>query len=103
MGSALMSSENLRHRIGFLVAWLNFALLVACALKFIPIVLWGLEDLGLIDIGKLGFPTPAEQKSWAMDLISDTHLILFVWLCLGILNRWISGHAYWLPWRKMLG
>lgn len=93
-----MSSEDLRHRIGFLMAWLNFALLVACALKFIPIVLWGLEDLGLIDIGNLGFSTPADQKNWALDLISDTHLILFVWLCLGILNRWISGRTYWLPW-----
>ena len=58
-----MSSEDLRHRIGFLMAWLNFALLVACALKFIPIVLWGLEDLGLIDIGNLGFPTPADQRN----------------------------------------
>ena len=93
-----MSSEDLRHRIGFLMAWLNFALLVACALKFIPIVLWGLEDLGLIDIGNLGFPNPADQKIWAMDLISDTHLILFVWLFLGVLNRWISGRTSWLPW-----
>ena len=93
-----MSSEDLRHRIGLLMAWLNFALLVACALKFIPIVLWGLEDLGLIDIGNLGFPTPAEQKAWALDLISDTHLILFVWLCLGVLNRRILGRTSWLPW-----
>lgn len=98
MGSAVMSSEDLRHRIGFLMAWLNFALLVACALKFIPIVLWGLEDLGLIDIGNLGFPTTADQKNWALDLISDTHLILFVWLFLGVLNRWISGRTSWLPW-----
>ena len=93
-----MSSEDLRHRIGFLMAWLNFALLVACALKFIPIVLWGLEDLGLIDIGNLGFPTPADQKNWALDLISDTHLILFVCLFLCVLNRWISGRTSWLPW-----
>ena len=98
MGSAVMSSENLQHRIGFLVAWLNFALLVACALKFIPIALWGLENLGLIDIGNLGFSTPADQKNWALDLISDTHLILFVWLCLSVLNRWISGRTSWLPW-----
>ena len=98
MGSALMSSENLRYRIGYLVAWLNFALLVACALKFIPISLWGLENLGLIDIGNLGFPTPADQKNWALDLISDTHLILFVWLWLSVLNRWISGRTSWLPW-----
>ena len=80
------------------MAWLNFALLVACALKFIPIVLWGLEDLGLIDIGNLGFPTLADQKNWALDLISDTHLILFVWLFLCVLNRWISGRTSWLPW-----
>ena len=102
MGSAVMKSENLRHRIGFLVAWLNFALLAACALKFIPVVLWGLESLGLIDVGNLGFSTLAEQKAWSLDLISDTHLILVVWLCLGVLNRRVSGHAYWLPWRKVL-
>ena len=75
-----MDSGVLRNRIALLVAWLNFVLLVACALKFIPIALWGLENLGLIDIGNLGFPTPADQKNWALDLISDTHLILFVWL-----------------------
>ena len=93
-----MDSGVLRNRIALLVAWLNFVLLVACALKFIPIALWGLENLGLIDIGNLGFPTPADQKNWALDLISDTHLILFVWLCLSVLNRWISGRTSWLPW-----
>ena len=94
-----MSSDALRNRVGLLIAWLNFVLLMACVLKFIPVALWKLENLKWIDIGNAGFSSQAEQQAWALDLISDTHLILFVWLSVGLLNRWFSGRAWWRPWR----
>ena len=61
-----------------LLAWANFALLVAAVLKFIPIFISLAHGLTLtaeqIDAGL------AADRAWALDLISDTPYLLMVWV-----------------------
>ena len=83
-----------------LLAWANFALMVAAVLKFIPILVSLAHGFALtteqIDAG-LG-----ADRVWALDLISDTPYLLMVW---GAIAAWLqhrTGLNLLLPWRVSL-
>ena len=80
-----------------LLAWANFALLVAAVLKFIPIFISLAHGLTLtaeqIDAGL------ASDRAWALDLISDTPYLLVVWGAMAALLQNRTGHRLLLPWR----
>jgi len=81
------------------LAWLNFALLVSVPLKFIPLLISLSHGLNLSHLED-AHPWHA-QRVWALDLVSDTALILLVWYLLGHLNRWWVGAYRWRPWRPL--
>lgn len=95
-----MRSDKLLYRFSVGLGWLNFMLVTAGILKFIPLILWWLESELALSIGGLGFASNAELKVWAYDLVSDTHLIILVWLSVGVVNQWLFGQGRWLPWRN---
>ena len=80
------------------LAWANFGLLVAAALKFIPI------GISLTDGVKLSADQIAsglaDERAWALDLISDTPSLLLVWLLVALLLRRQTGDAMIRPWRS---
>ena len=80
-----------------LLAWANFALLVAAVLKFIPIFISLAHGLTLtaeqIDAGL------AADRAWALDLISDTPYLLMVWGATVAWLKYRTGHRLLLPWR----
>ena len=80
-----------------LLAWANFALLVAAVLKFIPIFISLARGLTLtaeqIDAGL------ATDRAWALDLISDTPYLLMVWGATAAWLQYRTGHRLLLPWR----
>ena len=81
------------------LAWLNFALLLSVPLKFIPLLISLSHGL---DLSHLEDAHPLHaQRAWALDLVSDTALILLVWYLLGHLNRWWVGAYRWWPWRPL--
>ena len=41
----------------------------------------------------------AEERVWALDLISDTPYLLAVWLLVGKYLQWRTGKPRFMPWR----
>ena len=79
------------------LAWVNFGLLVAAALKFIPIGISLAHGVTLsADQIASGL---ADERVWALDLISDTPYLLLVWILLALLLRRQTGDAMIKPWR----
>ena len=80
-----------------LLGWANFGLLVAAALKFIPL---------LLSLAR-GFTLTTEQiavglaadRAWALDLISDTPYLLMVWLVVAVWLHRQTGQHLLCPWR----
>ena len=80
------------------LAWANFGLLVAAALKFIPIGISLTHGMTLsADQIASGL---ADERAWALDLISDTPYLLLVWVLLALLLRRQTGSAMISPWRS---
>ena len=83
-----------------IVAWVNFALVAAAVLKFIPLFISLSEGVTLtpeqLEAGA------GEARSWALDLISDTPLILLVWFVVGMLLKKYSGRHRFMPWTDRL-
>ena len=78
-------------------AWVNFGLLVAAALKFIPIGISLTHGVTLsADQIASGL---ADERVWALDLISDTPYLLLVWMLVALLLRRRTGDAMIRPWR----
>ena len=79
------------------LAWANFGLLVAAALKFIPIGISLTHGVTLsADQMARGL---ADERAWALDLISDTPYLLLVWVLVALLLRRQTGSAMISPWR----
>ena len=79
------------------LAWANFGLLAAAALKFIPIGISLTHGVTLTaDQIASGL---ADERAWALDLISDTPYLLMVWILVAWLLRRQTGHAMIRPWR----
>ena len=80
-----------------LLGWANFGLLVAAALKFIPL---------LLSLAR-GFTLTTEQiaaglaadRAWALDLISDTPYLLIVWWVVAMWLHCRTGQHLLCPWR----
>ena len=80
------------------LAWANFGLLVAAALKFIPIGISLTHGVALsADQIASGL---ADKRAWALDLISDTPYLLLVWMLVAVLLRRQTGDAMIRPWRS---
>ena len=80
------------------LAWVNYGLLVAAALKFIPIGISLTHGVTLsADQIASGL---ADQRDWALDLISDTPYLLLVWILIALLLRRQTGDAMIRPWRS---
>ena len=77
------------------LAWANFGLLVAAALKFIPIGISLTHGMTLsADQIASGL---ADERAWALDLISDTPYLLLVWILIVLLLRRQTGSAMIRP------
>ncbi|MDB2623203.1 hypothetical protein N9X89_02775 [Luminiphilus sp.] len=74
-----------------IIAWMNFTLALAGLLKFLPITY-------LIVLSAWRPPLDADLL-WSVDLISDTYLIVLVWLAVAFGLKKESGRAMILPWR----
>ena len=80
------------------LAWANFGLLVAAGLKFIPIGISLTHGVTLsADQIAIGL---ADERAWALDLISDTPYLLLVWILVALLLRCQTGYAMIRPWRS---
>ena len=80
------------------LAWVNYGLLVAAALKFIPIGISLTHGVTLsTDQIASGL---ADERAWALDLISDTPYLLLVWILVALLLRRQTGDAMIRPWRS---
>ena len=80
------------------LAWVNFGLLVAAVLKFIPIGISLTHGVTLsTDQIASGL---ADGRAWALDLISDTPYLLLVWILVAYLLRRQTGDAMIRPWRS---
>lgn len=80
------------------LAWVNFGLLAAAALKFIPIGISLTHGMTLsADQIASGL---ADERAWALDLISDTPYLLLVWMLVALLVRRQTGSAMIRPWRS---
>ena len=80
------------------LAWVNYGLLVAAALKFIPIGISLTHGVTLsTDQITSGL---ADERAWALDLISDTPYLLLVWILVALLLRRQTGDAMIRPWRS---
>ena len=80
------------------LAWANFGLLAAAALKFIPIGM-SLTHGVTLNADQIASGL-ADERTWALDLISDTPHLLLVWLLLALLLRRQTGDAMIRPWRS---
>ena len=82
------------------LAWANFALIVAAMLKFIPILLSFSHGIALtaeqVDSGL------ANDRAWAVDLISDTPYLIVVWMLVGLWLKRQTGSAMRRPWKVSL-
>ena len=82
------------------LAWANFGLLIAAALKFIPIGISLTHGVTLsADQIASGL---ADERAWALDLISDTPYLLLVWVLVAVLLRRQTGSAMIRPWRSSM-
>ena len=80
------------------LAWVNCALAVAAVLKFFPILVSMTHGLALTpEQHAAGL---AEDRAWALDLISDTPYLLMVWALIALWLRRQTGKAWLLPWRQ---
>jgi len=78
------------------LAWVNFGLLVAAVRKFIPIGISLTHGVTLsTDQIASGL---ADERAWALDLISDTPYLLLVWILVAYLLRRQTGDAMIRPW-----
>lgn len=80
------------------LAWINFTLAVAAVLKFFPLLVSLTHGLTLTTGQRAA--GLAEDRAWALDLISDTPYLLMVWALVGFWLRRQTGSARLLPWRK---
>ena len=80
------------------LAWVNFGLLVAAALKFIPIGISVTHGVTLSADQIAG--GLAHERAWALDLISDTPYLVLVWILVALLLRRQTGDAMIRPWRS---
>ena len=80
------------------LAWANFGLLAAAALKFIPIGI-SLTHGVILSAGQIASGLD-DERAGALDLISDTPYLLLVWLLLALLLRRQTGDAMIRPWRS---
>ena len=80
------------------LAWVNFGLLVAAALKFIPIGI-SLTHGVTLSADKIAGGL-AHERAWALDLISDTPYLVLVWILIALLLRRQTGDAMIRPWRS---
>ena len=80
-----------------ILAWANFALAVAAALKFIPILVSLRHGLVLTpDQIAAGL---GDERLWSLDLISDTPYLLCVWGLVALCVRRQTGSPRLMPWR----
>ncbi len=79
------------------LAWTNFGLAVAAVLKFIPIVVSLAQDLVLSP--QQAAAGMADERAWALDLISDTPYLLMVWFLIALWLRRQTGSFRLAPWR----
>ena len=82
------------------LAWTNFGLLVAAALKFIPIGI-SLTHGATLSADQIASGL-ADERAWALDLISDTPYLLLVWILVALLLRRQTGDAMISPWRSRM-
>lgn len=88
----------MRIRWYAMLAWANFALIAAAALKFIPI---GISLTHGIHLSSEQIAAGlADERAWAMDLISDTPYLLLVWLSVAVVLRRQTGRAMLKPWNS---
>ena len=80
------------------LAWANFGLLAAAALKFIPIGI-SLTHGVVLNADQIAIGL-ADQRAWALDLISDTPYLLVLWMLVALLLRRQTGDAMIRPWRS---
>ena len=80
------------------LAWANFGLLAAAALKFIPIGI-SLTHGATLNADQIANGL-ADERAWALDLISDTPYLLLVWMLVALLLRRQTGDAMIRPWRS---
>ena len=80
------------------LAWANFGLLAAAALKFIPIAI-SLTHGVTLNADQIAGGL-ADERAWALDLISDTPYLLLVWMLVALLLRRRTGDAMIRPWRR---
>ena len=80
------------------LAWANFSLLAAAALKFIPIGI-SLTHGVILSADQIAGGL-ADERAWALDLISDTPYLLLVWMLVALLLRRQTGDAMIRPWRS---
>ena len=80
------------------LAWINFTLAVAGVLKFSPILVSLTHGLALTPEQRAA--GLAEERAWALDLISDTPYLLLVWALIALWLRRQTGSAWLIPWRK---
>ncbi len=89
-----------------LIAWFNFSLAIAGLIKFLPLIyLLSLSALGMPpDLGyEVAGAANSDHQShyaWSLDLISDTPLIMLVWMLVLWTLRKLCGRTMILPWRK---
>ena len=82
------------------LAWANFGLLAAAALKFIPI---GISlTHGVVLSADQITSGLADERAWALDLISDTPYLLLVWMLVAMLLRRQTSDAMIRPWRSKI-
>ena len=80
------------------LAWVNSGLLAAAAFKFVPIAVSITHGMTLnADQIANGL---ADERAWALDLISDTPYLLLVWVLVALLLRRQTGDAMIRPWRS---
>jgi hypothetical protein len=82
-------------------AWINFGLVVAAVFKFFPLLV-SLTH-GVVLTAEQRAAGLAEDRAWALDLISDTPYLLVVWALAAFWLRRQTGSARLLPWRKPQG
>mgnify|MGYP001291504252 CR=1 FL=1 len=93
-----MSEANKFVQMVAVIAWCNFGLLIAGALKFVPLLVSYSHGVNLtlpqLEQGLL------ENRLWAIDLVSDTHYLLIVWATGAWFIHLLSGDARLLPWKR---
>tara|TARA_B100000925_G_scaffold188933_1_gene142825 strand:+ start:187 stop:459 length:273 start_codon:yes stop_codon:yes gene_type:complete len=82
------------------LAWANFSLLAAAALKFIPIGI-SLTHGVTLNADQIASGL-ADERAWALDLISDTPYLVLVWMLVALLLRRQTGDAMIRPWRRAM-